>query len=70
MNLALEIRTFGDPVLKSAAPPVENFDKSLSRLAEKVTCHIFGLSVDMRGDWTMVKKKRRRRRRRRKEEQR
>lgn len=34
MNLALEIRTFGDPVLKSAAPPVENFDKSLSRLAE------------------------------------
>lgn len=34
MKLALEIRTFGDPVLKSAATPVENFDDSLSRLAE------------------------------------
>ena len=33
MKLALEIRTFGDPVLKSAATPVENFDDSLSRLA-------------------------------------
>ena len=32
--MALEIRTFGDPVLKSAATPVENFDDSLSRLAE------------------------------------
>lgn len=31
--MALEIRTFGDPVLKSAATPVESFDDSLSRLA-------------------------------------
>jgi len=34
--LALEIRTFGDPVLKSAATPVENFDEPLSRLAEEM----------------------------------
>ncbi|MDN5698452.1 MAG: peptide deformylase, partial [Rubrobacter sp.] len=32
--MAFEIRTFGDPVLKSAATPVENFDDSLARLAE------------------------------------
>ncbi|WP_047866312.1 peptide deformylase [Rubrobacter aplysinae] len=32
--MALEIRTFGDPVLRSAATPVEGFDEALSRLAE------------------------------------
>lgn len=31
--MALEIRTFGDPVLKSVATPVEGFDEALSRLA-------------------------------------
>jgi peptide deformylase len=31
--LTLEIRTFGDPVLKSTAAPVDTFDESLSRLA-------------------------------------
>lgn len=30
----LEMRTFGDPVLKSRAAPVKEFDGSLSRLAE------------------------------------
>lgn len=34
MNLTLEIRTFGDPVLKARATPVENFDEPLARLAE------------------------------------
>lgn len=34
MTLTLEIRTFGDPVLKSSATPVEVFDESLARLAE------------------------------------
>ena len=29
-----EIRTFGDPVLKSRATPVKDFDESLERLAE------------------------------------
>ncbi|HKH76665.1 MAG TPA: peptide deformylase, partial [Rubrobacteraceae bacterium] len=29
-----EIRTFGDPVLKSRATPVKEFDESLVRLAE------------------------------------
>ena len=29
-----EIRTFGDPVLKSRATPVKEFDESLERLAE------------------------------------
>lgn len=29
-----EIRTFGDPVLKSRATPVRDFDESLERLAE------------------------------------
>ena len=29
-----EIRTFGDPVLKSRATPVKEFDESLKRLAE------------------------------------
>ncbi|MGB3681255.1 MAG: peptide deformylase [Rubrobacteraceae bacterium] len=32
--MTLEIRTFGDPVLKSSATPVEVFDESLARLAE------------------------------------
>lgn len=30
----LEMRTFGDPVLKSRAAPVKEFDEALSRLAE------------------------------------
>jgi peptide deformylase len=32
--VAYEIRTFGDPVLKSRATPVKDFDESLERLAE------------------------------------
>ena len=32
--MALEIRTFGDPVLKSRAMPVDKFDETLERLAE------------------------------------
>ncbi len=32
--MALEMRTFGDPVLKTRAAPVEDFDESLERLAE------------------------------------
>jgi peptide deformylase len=32
--LALDIRTFGDPVLKTRAAPVETFDDSLARLTE------------------------------------
>ncbi|HSL01759.1 MAG TPA: peptide deformylase [Rubrobacteraceae bacterium] len=31
--MTLEIRTFGDPVLKTRAAPVDTFDESLSRLA-------------------------------------
>lgn len=34
--MALEIRTFGDPVLKTRAAPVDAFDESLSRLAEEM----------------------------------
>jgi peptide deformylase len=34
--MALDIRTFGDPVLKTRAAPVEIFDESLSRLAEEM----------------------------------
>ncbi len=34
MKMANEIRTFGDPVLKSRATPVKEFDESLERLAE------------------------------------
>lgn len=34
--MSLEIRTFGDPVLKSQAAPVEEFDESLERLAEEM----------------------------------
>jgi peptide deformylase len=32
--LALDIRTFGDPVLKTRAAPVETFDEPLARLTE------------------------------------
>jgi peptide deformylase len=32
--MALDIRTFGDPVLKTCAAPVDTFDESLVRLAE------------------------------------
>lgn len=32
--MALEIRTFGDPVLKSRATPVDKFDESLEQLVE------------------------------------
>jgi peptide deformylase len=32
--MALDIRTFGDPVLKTRAAPVETFDESLARLTE------------------------------------
>ena len=32
--MALEMRTFGDPVLKTRAAPVEDFDEALERLAE------------------------------------
>src|SRR5215210_4416673 len=34
--MALDIRTFGDPVLKTRAAPVEAFDESLARLAEEM----------------------------------
>ncbi len=34
MTMTLEIRTFGDPVLKSRAAPVETFDENLTRLAD------------------------------------
>lgn len=34
--MALEIRTFGDPVLKSAARPVDVFDDALPRLASEM----------------------------------
>ena len=34
--MALDIRTFGDPVLKTRAAPVENFDEALERLAEEM----------------------------------
>ena len=32
--MALDIRTFGDPVLKTRAAPIESFDESLLRLTE------------------------------------
>ena len=32
--MALDIRTFGDPVLKTRAAPVDTFDESLARLTE------------------------------------
>lgn len=34
--MAHEIRTFGDPVLKSRATPVKEFDESLGKLAEEM----------------------------------
>jgi peptide deformylase len=34
LTMSNEIRTFGDPVLKSRATPVKDFDESLERLAE------------------------------------
>jgi peptide deformylase len=34
--MALDIRTFGDPVLKTRASPVQRFDHSLSHLAEEM----------------------------------
>jgi peptide deformylase len=34
--MALDMRTFGDPVLKTRASPVESFDGSLSHLAEEM----------------------------------
>ncbi|TCJ17277.1 peptide deformylase [Rubrobacter taiwanensis] len=34
--MTLEIRKFGDPVLKSQATPVESFDESLERLAQEM----------------------------------
>jgi peptide deformylase len=34
--MALDIRTFGDPVLKTCASPVESFDDSLSHLAQEM----------------------------------
>jgi peptide deformylase len=34
--VALDIRTFGDPVLKTRAAPVETFDDALSHLAEEM----------------------------------
>jgi len=34
--VALDIRTFGDPVLKTRAAPVETFDGALSRLAQEM----------------------------------
>ncbi len=35
-KVAYEIRTFGDPVLKSRATPVQDFDESLEHLAEEM----------------------------------
>ena len=34
--MALDIRTFGDPVLKTRAAPVDNFDHSLAHLTEEM----------------------------------
>jgi peptide deformylase len=34
--MALDIRMFGDPVLKTSAAPVESFDGSLAHLAEEM----------------------------------
>ncbi|MBA2693497.1 MAG: peptide deformylase [Rubrobacter sp.] len=34
--MALDVRTFGDPVLKSRAAPVKNFDDSLEKLVEEM----------------------------------
>jgi peptide deformylase len=34
--MALDVRTFGDPVLKTRAAPVESFDGALAHLAEEM----------------------------------
>jgi peptide deformylase len=34
--VALDVRTFGDPVLKTRAAPVESFDDALAHLAEEM----------------------------------
>ncbi|MDQ5829166.1 MAG: peptide deformylase [Actinomycetota bacterium] len=34
--MALDLRTFGDPVLKTRTAPVETFDESLARLAQEM----------------------------------
>jgi peptide deformylase len=34
--MALDIKTFGDPVLKTPAAPVETFDESLARLTQEM----------------------------------
>jgi peptide deformylase len=34
--MALDVRTFGDPVLKTRAAPVETFDEALAYLAEEM----------------------------------
>jgi peptide deformylase len=34
--MALDLRMFGDPVLKTRAAPVETFDESLARLAQEM----------------------------------
>lgn len=34
--MALDIRTFGDPVLKTRAAPIDTFDDALARLAEEM----------------------------------
>ena len=34
--MALDVRTFGDPVLKTRAAPVESFDEALAHLAEEM----------------------------------
>lgn len=34
--MALDVRTFGDPVLKSRASPVKNFDDSLEKLVSEM----------------------------------
>jgi peptide deformylase len=36
MKVALDIRTFGDPVLKTRAAPVETFDDALAHLAQEM----------------------------------
>jgi peptide deformylase len=36
VSMALDIRMFGDPVLKTSAAPVESFDGSLAHLAEEM----------------------------------
>lgn len=36
MKMALDVRMFGDPVLKTRAAPVETFDEALAHLAEEM----------------------------------